>query len=177
MKKILLFISFALIIVSGFSQSTTPTNASVFSFTQFLTSRYRTSDSVFVQFQLSTNAVNATIDSITQVSGPSNIPFVLTPSWVTGTTTNEGFWIHGLPPGSYSWIARGKSSNGVTGYSTISFSVVADPVCPICPVCPAPPSPRLVANVQVTLEDGTVLTIPFKSGMMKVNFVDNSVQQ
>lgn len=145
MKK-LLIIALLFSALQSFGQVDT------YTFTPYTTERFRSSDSIQVGFQLSTNnAATANITSVVQTGGPT-VKFVTTPVWVSGQTVNLTFWLQGLAPGTYSFTATGKSGSGTTGTQTKTFTVVADPVCP-------PVTQRSVTSVSIVV-GGVTVTIP-----------------
>lgn len=165
MKKYLLIIAI-LFSLTGFGQ-TAPDS---YTFTPYTFSRIHSSDSVQVQFQLSTNNMkNATITSIIQTAGPV-VKWTTSPSWISGTTTNSAFWLHGLAPGNYAFTATALSGSGTTGTQVATLQVVADPVCPVCPVIPPP---RTATAISITI-NGQVITIPLTG--TKITYNDGSTQ-
>jgi hypothetical protein len=170
MKKLFLF-AMILSALQSFGQT-----VDVFVFTPYTSSRYRSSDSIQVGFQLSTNnaASPAQITSIVQTAGPA-VKFTINPSWTTGTTTNSDFWLQGLQPGTYSFTATGKSSSGTTGTQTKTFTVIADPVCPVCPTCPPPPAPRIATSITFTFF-GKAVTIPLPATGAGITYDNGSTQ-
>lgn len=164
MKKLFLFV-LILSALQSFGQA-----PDIFAFTPYTVSRVRSSDSVQINFQLATNnPANASIKSITQTAG-SSIKFTPAPSWISGTTLNQGFWLSGLTPGTYSFTATGVSGSGTTGTQTVSVVVIPDQVCP--PI-PPPPAPRLATSVTLMV-GGISVTIP--ASALKIAYADGSSQ-
>lgn len=166
MKKLFLF-ALILSALQSFGQT------DIFAFTPYSSSRYRSSDSIQVGFQVSTNNATspAAITSIVQTAGPA-VKFTVNPSWITGTTTNSDFWLQGLQPGTYSFTATGKSSSGTTGTQTKTFTVIADPVCPVCPPIPAP---RVATSITLSIY-GVPVTIPLPANGVGIKYSDGSTQ-
>lgn len=173
MKKFL-FIAFLFVSAGCFAQSDNLT------FTHWQTSRYHKSDSVHVQFQFSTNTnlSPAKFTSIKQVSGPTIVPLpdsLLKGQYTTGTTVNLAFWVQGLAPGNYAFVATGLSGSGATSTVTDSLTVVADPVCPVCPTCPPIPAPRIAVSVSFSLA-GIPITIPLPAAGFTIKYDNGSTQ-
>jgi hypothetical protein len=169
MKKLFLF---AMILSALQSFGQTPDS---YIFTPYTQERFRSSDSILVGFQLSTNSVaTASITSVIQSAGPT-VKFALTPQWISGQTVNQTFWLQGLAPGTYSFTATAKSGSGTTGTQTKTFTVIADPVCPVCPTCPPIPAPRIATSITLSIY-GVPVTIPLPAAGVGIKYNDGSTQ-
>lgn len=164
MKKQIFVLLAVLASVQLFAQADT------YTFVQFATSRYHSSDSVQINFVLSTNNI-AKLPSISiiQTAGPV-VKFTTAPTWTTGAVLGSSFW-QGLAPGTYSFTATATSGSGTVGTQTATIQVVADPVIPVCPVIPPP---RTVTSLQITI-NGQLFTIPINAGV-KFGYSDGGTQ-